>query len=113
MNKLEAKEVLTTIFEYYPAKFQLTERKLELLLPKLLEMDYEMVMYKLNNFVINSPFPPTLSEIAAYESNHNDEHLLNIEKWEEEAAKVPEELRQQFREKFQKLIEVKRNDNSN
>lgn len=106
MNKSEAKEVLLAIYELYPEKFQLTKRKIEFLVPKLLEMDYELVMDKLSNFVTTSPFPPTLAEIAAYKSVNN-EHLVKLQKWDQEAAKVPDEVKRQFREKLQKLIEVK------
>lgn len=109
MNKSEAKNVLITIYNLYPDKFQLTEPKIEFFLPKLLEMDYELVMNKLNNYAFNNPFPPTLAEIAAYKMVHN-EHLMKVQKWDEEAANVPEEIKQQFREQLQKLIEVKAND---
>jgi hypothetical protein len=106
MNKVEAIEVLESISELYPGRFELTERKVRILLPKLLEMDFERVMAKLSDYAAEKPYPPTIAEIAAY-APENNEHLAEMRKWEQEAAQVPEETKRQFREQLKKLIQEK------
>ncbi|UOR11387.1 hypothetical protein [Halobacillus amylolyticus] len=66
MDRREAVEVLKTISELYPTKFEMTERKARVLVPELLKMDYSAVMSRLANYAIGHPFPPTISEIAVY-----------------------------------------------
>ena len=105
MTKEEAIEVLKTINEMYP-RFNLTKRKAVMLIPNLKKMDYQGVMKNLSVFVMESPYPPILSEIAAYPDDE-DSHLDEKEKWQEEAKKVSPEMKAQFREAFQKFLETK------
>ncbi|RDW17500.1 hypothetical protein CWR48_13320 [Oceanobacillus arenosus] len=105
MLQQEAIEVLKTINEMYP-KFNLTKRKAAMLLPNLKEMDYPGVMRNLSLFIMQSPYPPMLSEIAAY-PEVADSHIEEMLKWHEEAEKVPPELKKQLLEAFEKLVEKK------
>ncbi|MBX0358371.1 hypothetical protein [Halobacillus sp. Nhm2S1] len=106
MKREEAIEVLETISELYPQKFDITERVANMLIPKLLEMDYQGVMAKLSDFAVRSPFPPTLGEIAVYEPEENL-HLEQMKVWEAEAAEVSDEIRQRFMDKLRSLAEDK------
>ncbi|RDW19675.1 hypothetical protein [Oceanobacillus chungangensis] len=101
----EAIEVLKTINEMYP-KFNLTKRKAAMLLPNLKEMDYPGVMRNLSLFIMQNPYPPMLSEIAAY-PEVEDSHIEEMMKWHEEAEKVPPEVKKQFLEEFDKLVQKK------
>lgn len=103
MERNQALEILETINELYP-QFELTDRKVKIMLPQLEKMDYDRVMARLNEHIVNSPFPPTLAEIAAYAPPKN-EHLEQIQKWREEAAKVSPEVKERFRKEFEKLAQ--------
>lgn len=103
MTKEEAVEILKTINEMYP-KFNLTKRKALLLVPNLMKMDYKGVMKNLSKYIMEFPYPPTLSEIAAYQ-NEDESLLEEMEKWQEEARRVPPEVREQFKKEFEQLIE--------
>lgn len=105
MKRDQALEILRTINELYP-RFELTERKIKALLPQLEKMDYDRVVTRLNEYMVSNPFPPTLADIAAYAPKEN-EHLKKMEHWKAEAAKVPEEKKQEFRNKLQQLIKDK------
>ena len=105
MTKEEAIDVLKTINEMYP-RFNLTKRKAVMLIPNLKNMDYKGVLKNLSVFVMESPYPPMLSEIAAYPEDE-DSHLDEKENWREEAKKVSPEMKKQFREAFQKFVEEK------
>lgn len=109
MTYEEAIEVLETISELYPNKFELTERKARILIPKLKEMDVTRVLERLADFAAEHPFPPTISEIAAYPPEKN-EHLGKMKEWEKEAANVPEDLKHQFRDKLNELVKEKSHD---
>ncbi len=108
MERNQALEILRTINDVYP-RFDLTDRKIKALLPQLERMDYERVMAKFSNYMISSPYPPTLADIAAYAPKEN-KHLEKMKAWEEEAAKVPDETKRQFREKLKQLVMEKNND---
>jgi len=110
MNRNEAIDVLETIRDIYP-KFNVTERKAKILLPQLTPMDYGLVMEKLSAYVAANPFPPTIAEIAAYPPEEN-EYLDRISKWREEAAQVPDGVKQSFHEQMVKLLKEKTNDSN-
>src|SRR5699024_6296685 len=110
MNRNEAIDVLETIRDIYP-KFDVSERKATILLPQLAPMDYGLVMEKLSASVAANPFPPTIAAIAAYPPEEN-EHLDKISKWREEAAQVPDGVKQAFQAQMIKLLKEKSNDNS-
>jgi|SRR5690625_2744605 len=105
MNRNQAIEILQMINEIYP-KFNLTERKVEIMLPELEKMDYERVKARFSEYMTTSPFPPTLADIAAYAPPEN-ETLKQMEQWRKEAEQVPAEVKLQFREKMQQLIREK------
>lgn len=105
MIKEEALEVLQTINEMYP-RFDLTKRKAKMLVPNLKQMDYQGVMKNLSAYIMEHPYPPMLSEIAAYQ-DVEESHLEEMEKWQEEAKKVSPKVKEQFREQFEQLIKAK------
>lgn len=105
MERNQAIEILETINELYP-RFELTERKIEIMVPQLEKMDYPRVMARLNEHIVNNSFPPTLAEIAAYAPPKN-ETLEKMKQWKKEAAEVPLEVKEKFREEMKKLFEEK------
>ncbi|MFD1851400.1 hypothetical protein [Oceanobacillus bengalensis] len=105
MTPKEGLEVLETIAELYP-KFEVTKRKVRILLPQFEQMDFEGVMNNLSNHVATYAYPPTIAEIAAYLPEPN-KHLEDLKKWEEEAAKVPKEVKDCFKAELAKLVEEK------
>lgn len=106
MTNQEALDVLKAINEMYP-RFNLTKRKATLLIPNLKKMDYKGVMKNLSAFVMENPYPPLLSEIAAYPDD--EESALEImEEWQEEAKKVNPEVKERFRQEMRQFLEQKR-----
>ncbi|OZU87642.1 hypothetical protein CIL03_16270 [Virgibacillus indicus] len=105
MIKEEALEVLQTINEMYP-RFDLTKRKAKMLVPNLKQMDYQGVMKNLSAYIMEHPYPPMLSEIAAY-GDEEESHLEEMAKWQEEAKKVSPLLKEQFRQQFEQFIKGK------
>ncbi|MET3508441.1 hypothetical protein [Halalkalibacter oceani] len=104
MNHEQAAEVLYTINEVYP-KFELTERKLKVLTPVLLQMDFDGVMERLKEHIAKKSFVPTIAEIAVYPAPEN-KVLQKINQFEREAAQNPptKEQRRQFEKKLQTLL---------
>ncbi|UOQ45409.1 hypothetical protein MUN89_05540 [Halobacillus salinarum] len=109
MTYEEALEVLETIHEFYPDKFQVTKRKANLLIPQLEEMDFAGVMNKLAAFTAAAPFPPTLSQIAVFPPEENY-YLERMKAWEKEADAVSEETKRAFHIKLEQLMEGFSND---
>lgn len=105
MTTDQALEILRTIDEMYP-KFKLTKRKAQILIPNLKHMDYTGVMKNLSDHIIHVPYPPLISEIAAY-PKEADTSLLEIAKWQEEAKQVTPEVKERFREQLEKLFREK------
>ncbi|WP_226036775.1 hypothetical protein [Aquibacillus saliphilus] len=99
MNHHQALDILDTIAELYP-KYLLTKRKVEILLPQLKRMDYDQVLEKLSVYAAEYPYPPTLAEIAAYPPAPNT-YLKQMQQWEKEAAKVPQETKRQFKQQLE------------
>ncbi|RKQ30015.1 hypothetical protein [Oceanobacillus halophilus] len=105
MTREEAIQVLKTIENFYP-KYKLTNEKASLLIPFLLPMDYQGVLYKLSQFVAAHAFAPTLAEIAVYPKVPNT-YLDNLKKWEEEASQVPLETKRKFNQQLERLLKEK------
>ena len=108
MNKAQVLEVFKVIKSVYP-NFDATQEKLDVWSRVMRKMDFDRVMKKTEEHVVENKFPPSIAEISAYAPPKNDA-LDKMRKWEEEAARVPEETKRQFREQLQKLIEGKRHD---
>lgn len=108
MDKSEAIQVLETIRDIYP-KYEVSKKKAQMLIPQLKQMDHELVMERLSAHLATCPYPPTITEIAAYPAESND-HLEEIKRWRTEASKVPNEIKQVFHQQMIKLIEEKAND---
>jgi len=105
MNRQEAIHVLETIKNVYP-KYDITKEKAKMLIPKLLSMHYPCVLERLAQHVAKHPYPPTISEIAVYETKRNTQ-LETLKKWREEAAHVPVELKETFHKQMLHVIREK------
>lgn len=105
MTYEEAVDVLQAITEVYP-KPEISKRKAKLLIPRLQEMDYHGVMHNLSIHAVSNSFAPTIAEIASYPIEENL-HLEEMKRWQEEAAKVPEEIKEEFRRALDKLVKEK------
>lgn len=103
MKQTEAINVLKTIKEIYP-KYDICKKKASILIQELLPMDYSLVLGRLAKHVATHPFPPTISEIAAY-SEQRDDQINKLKKWRQEAEEVPPELREPF---YQQMLELMR-----
>ncbi|MFZ0371545.1 MAG: hypothetical protein WAM07_18260 [Halobacillus sp.] len=103
MKSQEAIEILETMQEMYPGKFEVTQRMVSMALPQLMQMDYKAVMDKLSRYAFTSPFPPSFSNIAVYLPQEND-YLEKMKVWEQEAAEVSEETKRRFEEKLEQLM---------
>lgn len=108
MERSEAIQVLETIRDIYP-KYEVSKKKAQMLIPQLKPMDHKQVMEKLSAHVATCPYPPTITEIAAYPVESND-HLEKLKEWRVEASKVPNEIKQVFHQQMIKLIKGKAND---
>lgn len=107
MESQQAAEILELITDLYPSQFKLTDRKARFLIGRMSDMDYKRVLKKLEDYSIEHRFPPTLADIAAYAPEKN-ENLEKIKRWEAEAKQVTPELKEQFRQEFQKLLKDKK-----
>ncbi|WP_163971073.1 replicative helicase loader/inhibitor [Oceanobacillus halotolerans] len=105
MKREEAIDILETVKEMYP-KFEVTKRKLNMLIPQLEQMDYRVVMGNLSAYVERNTFAPTIADIAAYPPEENI-YLTKIDAWRQEAASVPEETKMRFREELHQLVKEK------
>lgn len=104
MTNEEAAEILLTIHEIYPT-YEITERKMKILVPALLTMDLAGVVKRLNEYILTNSWPPTISDIAAYPSVEN-EILKKTKEYERLACDHPptEEQIQEFQARFQQLV---------
>lgn len=107
MTKEEAFDVLYTIQEFYPY-VKMGERKVRVLIPQLLKMDYQGVISNLSDYVVTHEYAPTMDKIAAYPVEENV-HVEELHTWQEEAANVPEHKKRQFHEALKKLVKEMRN----
>lgn len=102
MNRDQALDVLDTIDDLYE-KYDLTQRKVKILLPQLMKMDYDRVLQRLSSFVAEYSYAPTLAEIAAYPPVPNT-FVEQVQQWKLEADQVPEETKRQFKEQIEQLF---------
>lgn len=110
MTNEEAAEVLLTIREVYPS-FELTERKMKILVPALLQMDLIHVMKRLNEHIMTNPWPPTIADIAAFPQQEND-ILKKTNEYEKLASENPPTNEQiyEFQVRFQQLVSAENED---
>lgn len=106
MDRDQVKELFKFLMSIYPTFDSPTTEKIDTWHRLMKDMDFKRVMAKAEQHVQVNKFPPTISEIAAYAPKEN-KHLEKIERWKEEAKKVPNELRQEFFAKVQALVEAK------
>ncbi len=109
MKYKEAVDVLETIAELYPSRFEISKKKAMILIPQLEKMDYKGVMDNLSNYVAEKPFPPTIAEIASYPTEKNN-HLEKVEQWKQEAKQVSPETKKKFQQQLQELAKEKSHD---
>ncbi|GAE31787.1 hypothetical protein [Halalkalibacter hemicellulosilyticus] len=104
MTNEEAAEVLLTIHEVYPS-FELTERKMNMLVPALLDMDLVRVLKRLNEHIMTNPWPPTMADIAAFPDRQN-KTLKKTQEYEKVASENPPTKEQiaEFQARFQQLV---------
>ena len=104
MTNAEAAEVLLTIHEVYPT-YDITERKMKILVPALLGMDLSGVMRRLNEYILTNQWPPTISDIASYPVQDN-EVLRKTQQFEKNASENPptKEQIQEFQARFGQLV---------
>ena len=106
MDKEQGIEVLETIKEVYP-KFEITKRKAKVLVPALMRLDYDGTMRKLQDYILENPFPPAISDIAVFppaSQRPEEQEWRKIERFREEAKKVRPETREKFRREMKKLL---------
>lgn len=84
MRPDQAMDILEHISAAY-ARFEITEKRAKVWLEHLSAMPYEKVLARLKYHISEKPFPPTISEISAYESPKN-EFLKQHEQWLREGA---------------------------
>ena len=117
MNRDQVKELFQLLISVYPrfkpdgkdeseANANLS-RKVDAWARLMRSMDYKRVMAKAEQHISENKFPPTVAEIAAYAPEKN-ENLEKIKRWEAEAKQVTPELKEQFRQEFQKLLKDKK-----
>ncbi|WP_088103017.1 replicative helicase loader/inhibitor [Halalkalibacter urbisdiaboli] len=104
MTNEEAAEVLLTIRDVYPS-YEITERKMKIFVPALLNMDFSGVMKRLNEYIMTNPWPPTISDIASYPIQEN-EILRKTKEYEKMASEDPptKEQIQELQARFQQLV---------
>lgn len=102
MKHEEAVRVLEALQELYP-KFELSKKKVQILLPHLEKMDYQGVMAKLSAYVTDHPYAPAIAEIAVYPAEANL-HLRMMKEWQKEAEQVSEDTKRRFRKQMHKLL---------
>lgn len=102
MTHNEAVSVLEAIEEVYPS-FSLSKKKAQILIPALKQMDYDGVMARLSEFVMNHKYAPTISEIAVYPKRKND-HIEQRHKWRKAADNVSPDIKKRFHDSLRKLV---------
>lgn len=103
MNRQEAIHTLELIRELYP-RYHISKEKAKMLIPTLLPMDYQRVMKNLSVYVAAHPYAPTIAEIAANPPITNDS-IDQFDVWRKEAANVPMEMKRNFQQKMELLLE--------
>lgn len=103
MERSDVIELFRLIKNFYP-NFEVSSEKVDAWHKIMKKMDFDRVVAKLEQHTAEKPFPPTISEIAAYAPEDN-KHLEQIQKWREEAAKVSPDVKERFRKEFEKLAQ--------
>lgn len=84
MTPQEAMSILEHISAAY-ARFEITEKRVSVWLEHLEKMPYKKVLARLNHHIAEKAFPPTISEISAFDAPKN-EFLNQHEQWLREGA---------------------------
>ncbi|MDN3014593.1 hypothetical protein PH210_00055 [Paenibacillus sp. BSR1-1] len=70
MDHMEANQILEKIESIY-TQFRINDEAIILWIKTLSGMDYNRVLQKLMSYIAKSPFPPTISDIAAFCEKRN------------------------------------------
>lgn len=84
MTPEQAMTILEHISAAY-ARFEITEKRVEVWLEHLMEMPYEKVLARLKAHIKQKPFPPSIAEISVYVTPKN-EFLAQYDQWKQEGA---------------------------
>lgn len=84
MTPEQAMTILEHISAAY-ARFEITEKRVEVWLEHLMEMPYEKVLARLKHHISEKAFPPTIAEISAYDAPKN-EFIDKYAQWQREGA---------------------------
>ncbi len=82
MDHMEAIQILEKIESIY-AQFRISDETITLWIKSLSGMDYNRVLQNLMSYIAKSPFPPTISDIAAFCEKRNS-FLDKMKQWEQE-----------------------------
>lgn len=82
MEQKEVIHILTIIESVYP-QFKINDEMVLMWLKLLKEMDFNLVMERLTAHMTKHPFPPVISEIAAFQKTENV-FLQRVKQWEKE-----------------------------
>lgn len=107
MERNDVVELFKMIKSFYP-NFEVSSEKVDAWHRIMKKMDYKRVVARLEQHAAENPFPPTIAEIAAYAPPKN-ETLEQMQKWREEAAKVPPEVKEEFKRRFEKFVKEMQN----
>ena len=110
MDREQVKKLFRLLGNAYPQFMPTTPEKLKDKIDTwtsiMKDMDYERVMSRARQHVQENKFPPTIAEVSAYAPERNDT-LEKMRRWEEEAKKVPPQVKQKFEQEIKKLFEDK------
>lgn len=101
MDRNEVVSIFKIIHAYYP-NFSVNSEKVDVWHKVMEDMDYKRVKKRLEDYAIDSPFPPTVANISAYAPPVNETLALR-EKWKKESEAVPQATKDEFARKFEAL----------
>lgn len=107
MTRDEVIQLFKFLKNIYP-NFEVTSEKVDIWAKMMQKMDFKRVMARAEQHATESPFPPTIAEIAAYAPEKNV-HLEQIRQWEKEAAQVPQHVKDKFKQQLENLLKDKAN----
>lgn len=105
MTREQVKQLFKIIVSVYP-NFDVDSTKLNIWTSLMRDMDYQRVLEKTKDYMQKNKFPPTIADISAFKPKEN-EYLEKIIRWKKESEKVPNELKQEFKNKLLQLVRDK------
>lgn len=105
MTREQVKSLFRFLVSVYP-NFEVSTEKIDTWTAVMKDMDYDRVMAKARAHAQENKFPPTIAEISAYAPKKNDT-FEKMRKWEEEASRVPQHVKDNFKRQIKILFEEK------